>query len=175
MVAAVALLTGCDREERQSRGQPLPTGVPAGETQDTIYPGGPPGQAVATGGSGTEYERNAFHISLGQQLFSQMNCVGCHSHGGGGMGPALMDAEWRYGGSMEQIAATLVEGRPNGMPSFRGKLTEDQIWQLSAYVRSLSGQVRKDAVSARADEVSNTPPLTQTRREPVITGENAEP
>ena len=52
MVAAVALLTGCDREERQSRGQPLPTGVPAGETQDTIYPGGPPGQAVATGGPG---------------------------------------------------------------------------------------------------------------------------
>jgi cytochrome c oxidase cbb3-type subunit 3 len=41
------------------------------------------------------------------------------------------------------------------------------MWQLAAYVRSLSGQVRKDAVSARADEVSNTPPLTQTRREPI--------
>jgi len=174
-LTAAVLLAGCDREERQSRGQPLPTGVPALESQDTIYPGGPPGQTIATAAGATEYERNAFHISQGQQLFSQMNCVGCHSHGGGGMGPALMDAEWRYGGSMEQIAATLVEGRPNGMPSFRGKLTEDQIWQLSAYVRSLSGQVRKDAVSARADEVSNTPPLTQTRREPVFIGENSDP
>ena len=175
-LAATAALTlaGCDREERQSRGQPLPTGVPAGETEDTIYPGGPPGRTVTTVAKASEYERNAFHISQGQQLFGQMNCAGCHAHGGGGMGPALMDDEWRYGGTMEQIAATIVEGRPNGMPSFRGKLTEDQVWQLSAYVRSMSGQVRKDAVGARADEPNNTPPLTQIRREPVITGENDE-
>jgi cytochrome c oxidase cbb3-type subunit 3 len=83
-----------------------------------------------------------------------------------------MDDEWRYGGRMEQIASTIVEGRPNGMPSFRGKLTEQQIWELAAYVRSLSGQVRKDAVGARADEVSNTPPLTQTKKEAVNPAES---
>jgi cytochrome c oxidase cbb3-type subunit 3 len=53
------------------------------------------------------------------------------------------------------------------MPAWRGKLTEQQIWQIAAYVRTLSGQERKDAVSARADEVSNTPPQTQTKREPL--------
>ncbi len=174
LTVAALLLAGCDREERQSRGQPLPTGVPAGETQDTIYPGGPPGKTATTFARASEYERNAFHLSQGQQLYTQMNCSGCHAKGGGGMGPALMDDEWRYGGQMEQIAATIVEGRPNGMPSFRGKLTEDQVWQLAAYVRSLSGQVRKDAVSARGDELSGTPPLTQVKREPVITGENDE-
>ncbi len=90
-----------------------------------------------------------------------MNCVGCHSHGGGGMGPALMDAKWRYGGRIDQIAATIYEGRPNGMPSWRDKLTQEQIWQLAAYVRTLSGLEPKDAVSARADTMSNTPPQTQ--------------
>jgi cytochrome c oxidase cbb3-type subunit III len=103
-----------------------------------------------------------------------MNCVGCHSHGGGGMGPALMDDEWRYGGRIDQIAASIAEGRPNGMPAWRNKLTDQQIWQLAAYVRTLSGQAPKDAVSARADEVSNTAPQTQTKREPVKPSDSAQ-
>ncbi len=48
--------------------------------------------------------------------------------------------------AIDQIAATIAEGRPNGMPAWRGKLTDDQIWKLAAYVRSLSGQPSKDAV-----------------------------
>ena len=153
MLLLATAIAGCDREERQSRNQPLPENVPA-----TGSPR-PDSRAAA-------YENNAFAISQGQQLFSWMNCVGCHAHGGGGMGPALMDAYWRYGGSIEQIASTIVEGRPNGMPSFRDKLTHDQVWQLAAYVRSLSGQVRKDAVGARADAISNREPMTMTIRQP---------
>jgi cytochrome c oxidase cbb3-type subunit III len=156
-LALVAALGGCDREERQSRGKPLPEAIPASAAAHQRTPD--PRAA--------SYERNASAIAQGQQLFNWMNCVGCHSHGGGGMGPALMDDKWRYGGRIDQIAASIMEGRPQGMPAWRGKLTEQQMWQLSAYVRSLSGQVRKDAVSARADEMSNTPPLTQTRREPI--------
>jgi cytochrome c oxidase cbb3-type subunit 3 len=90
------------------------------------------------------------------------------------MGVALIDDKWRYGGRIDQIATSIAEGRPNGMPAWRRKLTEAQIWQLAAYVRSLSGQVRKDAVSARADEMSNTPPQTQTKREPVRPADSAE-
>jgi len=44
----------------------------------------------------------------------------------------------------------------------------------AAYVRTLSGQERKDAVSARADEVSNTPPQTQMKREPLAPADSAE-
>ena len=113
------------------------------------------------------YEGNAYAIGQGQQLFDKYNCSGCHFHGGGGMGVALMDSKWRYGGRIDQIVASIAEGRPNGMPAWRGRLTEQQMWQLAAYVRTLSGQAPKDAVSARADEMSNTPPQTQTRREPV--------
>lgn len=85
-----------------------------------------------------------------------------------------MDDEWRYGGRIDQIAATIAEGRPNGMPAWRDKLTDEQIWQLAAYVRSLSGQQRKDAVSARADSMSNSPPQTQTVREPLKPADSAE-
>ena len=161
LAAAVGvLLSGCDREERQSRPKPFGETVPSGVDPTHI-------RAAA-------YERNAYHISQGQRLYSWMNCVGCHAFGGGGMGPPLMDDEWRYGGRIDQIAATINEGRPNGMPSFKGRLSEDQIWQLAAFVRTLSGQTRKDAVGGRTDDISNRPPLSMTVEEPVR-GEDISP
>jgi cytochrome c oxidase cbb3-type subunit 3 len=173
LLAVAALsLAACDREERHSRSKPIGETVPAGESPDTIWPGGtaePPLDPRAK-----LYDNNAPAIAEGQQLFSQMNCSGCHSHGGGGMGPPLMDDQWRYGGRIDQIATSIAEGRPNGMPSWRSKLTEDQIWKLAAYVRSMSGQPSKDAVSSRAEEMSNTAPQTLTPREPAHTSDTAE-
>jgi cytochrome c oxidase cbb3-type subunit 3 len=172
-LAALALtLAACNREERHSRSKPLGENTPAGESPDTIYPGSgtpPPLDARAA-----LYDNNSPAIAEGQQLYSQMNCVGCHSHGGGGMGPALMDDEWRYGGRVDQIAATITEGRPNGMPAWRGKLTDDQIWKLAAYVRTLSGQPSKDAVSSRADEMSGPTPQTLTPHQPPQPSDTAE-
>ena len=60
------------------------------------------------------------------------------------------------------------------MPAWRGKLTNDQIWQLSAYVRSLSGQPSKDAVNSRSDGMSTTAPQTLTPREPAHSSDTAE-
>jgi len=94
-----------------------------------------------------------------------MNCVGCHSHGGGGMGPALMDSKWIYGSKPEQIFATIVEGRPNGMPSFRGKLPDYQVWQLVAYVRSLSGNVSSNAAPGRDDDMQIKKPENSKDKE----------
>jgi len=87
---------------------------------------------------GEEYAKSPERIEAGRQLFAAMNCNGCHSSGGGGMGPNLMDQAWIYGGSVENIAASIVEGRPNGMPTFRGFIPMEQIWELAAYVKSLS-------------------------------------
>jgi cytochrome c oxidase cbb3-type subunit 3 len=172
LIGATALtLAACDREERHSRAKPIGETVPAGESPDTIWPGDsspPPLDARAK-----LYDNNAPAISRGQQLYTQMNCVGCHFHGGGGMGPPLMDDQWRYGGRIDQIAASIAEGRPNGMPAWRNKLTDDQIWQLAAYVRSLSGQPSKDAVSSRAEEMSSTTPATLTPREPAHSSDSA--
>jgi cytochrome c oxidase cbb3-type subunit 3 len=170
--AAAVALCACDREERHTRAKPIAENVPAGESPDTVYPGG--AQAAPLDPRFAAYERNAPAIAQGQQLYLHMNCVGCHFHGGGGMGPPLMDDKWRYGGRIDQIAASIAEGRPNGMPAWRDKLTSEQIWQLAAYVRSLSGQAPKDAVSSRADEVSNTKPMTQTKRETVRSTDTAQ-
>jgi cytochrome c oxidase cbb3-type subunit 3 len=162
LLAAVATLTlcGCTREEHHSRAKPIGETMTAGASPPTIFPGGstPPSLDARA----RLYDNNANAIAQGQLLFMQMNCVGCHSHGGGGMGPPLMDDEWRYGGRIDQVATTIAEGRPNGMPAWRGKLTEDQIWDLAAYVRSLSGLPSKDAVSSRSEGMSAGTPQTLT-------------
>jgi cytochrome c oxidase cbb3-type subunit 3 len=59
------------------------------------------------------------------------------ARGGGGIGPALMDDVWIYGKEPGNVFATIVEGRPNGMPAWRGKIPEYQIWQIVTYVESL--------------------------------------
>jgi cytochrome c oxidase cbb3-type subunit 3 len=158
--AAALALGACNREEHHSRAKPIGETIPAGESPPTIFPGS--SSAPALDPRAALYDNNANAISQGQQLYLQMNCVGCHSHGGGGMGPPLMDDEWRYGGRIDQIATTIAEGRPNGMPAWRDKLTSDQIWELAAYVRSLSGLPSKDAVSSRAESMSAGTPQTLT-------------
>jgi cytochrome c oxidase cbb3-type subunit 3 len=170
MVAA-AMLAACDREERHSRSKPLGENVPAGESPSTIIPGGGAPQPLDP--RAAAYDNNAPAIAEGQFLYTRMNCVGCHAHGGGGMGPALMDDKWRYGGRIDQIAATIAEGRPNGMPAWRGKLTDDQIWKLAAYVRTLSGQPSKDAVSSRADSMNAGAPQTLTPHQQVRNADTA--
>jgi len=160
LAAATLALGACNREEHHSRAKPIGENVPAGESAPTIFPGDsapPPLDSRAA-----LYDNNANAIGKGQQLYQQMNCVGCHSNGGGGMGPPLMDDQWRYGGRIDQIATTIAVGRPNGMPAWRGKLTADQIWDLAAYVRSLSGLPSKDAVSSRAEGMSAGTPQTLT-------------
>jgi len=103
------------------------------------------------------YDDNAYAISQGRRLFNAMNCVGCHSQGGGGMGPALMDDRWIYGSEPEQIHRTIVKGRPNGMPSFEGRLTDQQVWQLVAYVRTIGSLTENMARSARDDHMKVAP------------------
>lgn len=160
--AAVAAITlACEREERGFRVEPPHAERINSKQLTTLQPGEPaPPPAVVN-----EYEENAFALTEGKRLFSQMNCTGCHANGGGAIGPALMDAKWIYGSRPEQVFATIVEGRPNGMPSFRNKLPDYQIWQLAAYVRSLSGQVPKDAAPGRNDNMQVKEPENSKDRE----------
>ena len=74
-----------------------------------------------------------------------------------------MDGRWIYGGEIENIVATIREGRPNGMPSFRGKIPDQQIWELAAFVRSLSGNVPKDAATSRNDDMNAHPAENRMR------------
>jgi cytochrome c oxidase cbb3-type subunit III len=84
------------------------------------------------------YYDNQNAVNIGKALFYAMNCSGCHSNGGGGMGPSLLSGPRRYGGRLEQIRQSIADGRPNGMPSWRARLSDADLWRLAAYVRSMS-------------------------------------
>jgi cytochrome c oxidase cbb3-type subunit 3 len=151
-LVAAFLLSGCNWNPHTAS---LPADQP--DHQGVIDSALDPGvnhSLVTTDPRAVAYFNNADAVNTGKRLFQQYNCSGCHSNGGGGMGPDLMDDVWIYGGRLEQIHQTLVEGRPNGMPAWGGKVPDGQLWELSAYVRSLS---LPQTLAARTD---NTPSQT---------------
>jgi len=155
---AAASLGGCERETR-----PLVTPPETGPQSialTDLYPGSP--APPPKDPRADDYAGNAYHITQGQTYYRWYNCNGCHANGGGGMGPPLIDREWRYGSSIDQIYATIRDGRPNGMPGFEGKATDQQMWQLAAYVRSLGG-FTPQASSARREAMRSTPPRNQAK------------
>ena len=166
LVACVAL-TSCEREARRFV-KPLTEANPhaAATGQPPLQPGQKGDGLKPTAAAGGYDENNAYEVEQGKRWFRWYNCVGCHSHGGGGMGPALMDENWIYGKDPDSIFATIMEGRPNGMPSFRGRIPEGQAWQLVAYVRSLSGLVPTQAAPNRGDEMSGSPPENMRKPTP---------
>ena len=134
-----AALAGCDREERDF-----------GNTQSAVI---------------ASYDENDYKVSQVKRMFAYFNCSGCHANGGGGMGPPLMDDRWIYGSAPENIFATIVEGRPNGMPSFGGRIPTDRIWQIVAYVRSLSGLTPKGLGPSRDDHMQYSKPPARKQEE----------
>lgn len=170
-IAAAAVLAlfalGCEREARRYRELPAGATRAEGIPQTTLQPGEPQEMAHVRG----PYQQNAWGMAEGKRLFTAFNCVGCHANGGGGIGPALSDDKWIYGAAPQQIYSTVVEGRANGMPAFGGRIPDQQVWQLVAYVQSLSGLVPKDAAPGRNDDMSvNKPELRVERLTPKQTG-----
>jgi cytochrome c oxidase cbb3-type subunit 3 len=139
----------CKREQRQFT-QPPSNYKSYDVTMSDIHPGAAGLQQPIQNPS----DQRAFDTNQGKQLFVQYNCSGCHFNGGGGIGPPLMDEKWIYGDQPENIYSTIVEGRPNGMPSFRQKIPDAQVQQIVAYVRSMSGQLRKDVAPTRNDSMN---------------------
>ena len=168
-VGAALLLaaSACERESRRYKEISPADARPDAVKLSTLQPGkaDPPEEKISP------YQNNAYGISEGKRLFSAYNCNGCHALGGGGIGPALMDDKWIYGGDPEQIYSTIVQGRPNGMPSFAEKVPNNQVWQIVAFVQSLSGNVPQDAASGRDDDLSaKRPEMRQERLPPKQTG-----
>jgi cytochrome c oxidase cbb3-type subunit III len=140
MAALAAALAGAGLTFGVAWGADQESGSGQGEPQVVLTPQAVGGEPVPTTGAkrAALYENNRDAIEAGRGLYAAFNCSGCHAGGGGGFGPALSDDKWIYGGSLENIVATLYEGRPRGMPAWRGKIPDEQMWQLAAYVKSLS-------------------------------------
>jgi cytochrome c oxidase cbb3-type subunit III len=149
VVLLVVFLAGCEREKRQFSAPPA-TFKAYDVTMSDIHPGTPGMPQPVQNPS----DNHAVDTNEGKRLFTQYNCSGCHFNGGGGIGPPLMDEKWIYGDKPENIYSTIIEGRPNGMPSFRQKIPDNQLQQIVAYVRSMSGQLRKDVAPTRNDDMN---------------------
>jgi cytochrome c oxidase cbb3-type subunit III len=80
-------------------------------------------------------------MGIGERLFVN-NCAQCHgSDAKGSRGfPNLTDADWLWGGSHEQIIATIQNGRAGNMPPMAAAVgTPEDVKNVANYVLSLSG------------------------------------
>jgi cytochrome c-L len=110
----------------------------------TLLPGEPATDAVTqfheTGQD--VYEGNADALAEGKQLFDD-NCQVCHGKlAEGHMCPSLVDDQYAYPRVTTEIGMfeVIYGGASGAMRSFKGRLTQDQILRVIAYVRSLKAQ-----------------------------------
>ncbi len=113
---------------------------------------------------------------LGANLFQQYGCSGCHHADGTGPGPSLVgvfgstvhlnngqtvQADESYiRESILSPTAKIVNGYQPIMPSFQGRLSEEQILQLIAYIQSLGSQGGAGAQSQPAVTSTAAPGAT---------------
>jgi len=162
---------GCRHERRELQTSPDVSGTSSGVVLDPLRAGGMPD---ATSAALANYQENAYAMNEGKRLYASYNCVGCHAHGGGAIGPALMDDRWIYGSAPQNVFATIVEGRPNGMPSFRGRIPDFQVAQLAAYVRSMSGLTSNTWAPGRDDHMNVAPSESTVKKQPPVRQQGAD-
>lgn len=150
----------CEREHREFRPSPV---AAAALDNIALMPNGisgtPPEIYFAMG---QPYETNAYEIAQGKRLYAGFGCRECHGDGQGGKGPAFLDGWWTYGPEIVSIQASIRDGRPNGMPAFREKLTTDQIWQIAGYVQTIGAYTARTAAPGRNDERQTRPAENRT-------------
>lgn len=114
--------------------------------------------------------RDAEAIQRGMDLYDQMNCIGCHApNGGGGMGPSLSNSRYIYGADPLNIFLSIAQGRPGGMPAWSEMLSHDVIWDIVAYLRSISNdqqQVWGRTVSPDGFTIEQVPAQTISTPDP---------
>jgi cytochrome c oxidase cbb3-type subunit 3 len=168
VVATLLSVTACERESRRYQELPAAANRETAVRVSPLEPGMPQPAAEVK----SPYQQNAWGMGEGKRLYSAFNCAPCHGvNGGGAIGPPLIDDKWIYGAQADQIYATISQGRPDGMPSFGGHIPTQQIWQLVAYVQSMSGQVPITAAPSRNDDLTaGQPESRRAPQAPVQTG-----
>lgn len=116
---------------------------------------------------GADPELAAFAERAGAAVF-RTNCAQCHGSGAAGFEgkgyPNLLDDDWLWGGTMEDIHLTITHGirnttdpdaRYSQMPAFGadGLLDATQIGQVVEHVLALSGQEHDAALAAEGATV----------------------
>jgi cytochrome c oxidase subunit II len=106
----------------------------------------------------------------GEKLFAQYGCVTCHATRGPTMaglygrrvqlegGKTVLADENYLRESILYPSAKVTAGYPPIMPSFKGQLTEEQVMELVAYIKSLAG------ATSEKYELPAVGPATQPNR-----------
>jgi len=118
-------------------------------------------------------------VAAGEKLFSDLTCITCHMPDSQGRGPMLTNlfnkaVELQNGQTViadeaylrESIVnpqAKIVAGFQPIMPTFQGLVSEEQLLQLIAYVKSLSGQG-----AAPAPAGTTAPQMPQASDRPAV-------
>lgn len=136
-MVVVAACTTADAAQQQQPQQPQTGSVaPFIQHPENIQPG------ITLASRFTQltnpYEGNAARRDEGAKLFIAYNCMDCHgADGSGAMAPSLADGRWHFGGSTGAVFQSIYEGRPDGMPTWGGRISDADIWRLVTYVQSL--------------------------------------
>jgi cytochrome c oxidase subunit 2 len=124
---------------------------------------------------------NVTPAAAGQQLYQTLGCASCHgANGEGGRGPTLEGIfgnvqQLESGGSVrvdepylrESITnpqAKLVAGFGPIMPTFQGQVSEDQLVQLIAYIKSLHATGQTPTTAASPPPAANATPGSSPTR-----------
>ena len=103
-----------------------------------------------------------FAMAGGRVAFAD-NCAPCHGSGGEGRPggfPALVDDEWIWGGTLDEIAFTIRHGirnaadedaRQSQMPAYAQILSWREIEDVAEYVLSFSGRSTNAAAAQRGE------------------------
>lgn len=94
--------------------------------------------AVADGDT-NPYAGNAEAIAEGKRLWADAGCYACHgAEAQGAVGPDLTDDEWRYRPTDRTVFNAIAKGRSGTvMVAWSDTLSDDEIWKIVAWIRSL--------------------------------------
>ena len=98
-------------------------------------------------------------VKKGQEVFNT-NCVPCHKEKGiGDIGPNLSDNSWLWAkGTPETIFPVVFNGVPqNGMPTWGGNLSNDEIYEAVAYVMTLHNTNQAGGKAPQGNPVDDAP------------------
>ncbi len=114
---------------------------------------------------------NEENIARGQTLFNQ-RCAACHGENGRSQTEFAAVMPVRPEDLTGQKVVALTEGevysvtsdgvKPSGMPAFKGRISDDALWQIAIYVRQLS----RNRPASGQDTLASSSPAPQPKAPP---------
>lgn len=120
MAAALLLASACTRESR-TVGPEQPQTPPNAATDPRI----------------TYFENNAYQIAQGGRYFTWYGCGACHAEGAPGARDLALEMT-RQPRGFDTVYAAIADHR-NVPMNYGARIPVEQLWQITAYVRSLPG------------------------------------